>query len=55
MKSKLDILLIVGMALCYGLGHLFAADRFATAAGVLFMVFIVRLLGSTITWTLHGR
>lgn len=55
MKSKLDILLIIGMALCYGLGHLFSPTRFVIAAGLLLVVFLVRLAGSTITWTITGR
>lgn len=55
MKSKLDILLIVGMALCYAAGQIIAADRFAMLAGALLVVFIVRMLGSSITWMLTGR
>jgi len=55
MKSKLDILLIVGMALCYAAGQFFAADRFAMLAGALLVVFIVRMLGGSITWMLTGR
>lgn len=55
MKSKLDILLVGGMALCYALGQFFAADRFAMLAGLLLLVFVVRLLGASVTWTMHGR
>lgn len=55
MKLTLDSLLIIGMALCYGLGHLFAADRFAMAAGLLLLIFLVRLIGSSITWVFRGR
>lgn len=55
MKLNLDILLILGMALCYGLGQLFAADRFAMLAGLLLLVFLIRLIGSSITWIVRGR
>jgi hypothetical protein len=54
MKSKLDILLILGMALCYALGHVVAADAFSAIALALFLVFVIRLAGGTITWLLTG-
>ena len=40
MKLNLDMLLIVGMAICYTAGQFFAAYRFATVAGVLLIVFL---------------
>lgn len=55
MKSKLDILLILGMAICYAAGQFVAADRFAMLAMALLLVFVIRLLGGAITWTLTGR
>ena len=55
MKSKLDILLILGMAICYAAGQFVATDRFAMLAMVLLLVFVIRLLGGAITWTLTGR
>jgi len=55
MKLPFDMLLVLGMLLCYGVGHIFAADRFVLAAGLLLVVFVVRLLGSSLTWLLGGR
>lgn len=55
MKSKPDILLILGMALCYAAGQFVAADRFAMLAMALLLVFVIRLIGGLITWTLTGR
>lgn len=55
MKTKLDILLILGMALCYAAGQFIAGDRFALLAMVLLLVFVIRLIGGLITWTLTGR
>jgi hypothetical protein len=55
MNSRLDLLLILGIALCYGLGHLFAAERFAMAAGLLLLIFMARMLRNSITWLLGGR
>lgn len=55
MKSKLDILLIVGMAICYAAGQFVAADRFPMLAGALLVVFVIRLVGGSISWMLTGR
>lgn len=55
MKWTLDALLLMGIVLGYGLGHLFAPDRFATAAGMLSLVFAIRLLGSALGWIRYGR
>lgn len=55
MKLKLDAILIVGMALCYALGHLFLEYRFSQLASILLLVFILRLLSSSIRWLLGGR
>jgi len=55
MKSKLDILLILGMTICYAAGQFIAADHFAMVAMALLLVFVIRLIGGLITWTLTGR
>lgn len=55
MKSRLDILLVVGLALCTAAGQFVAADRLSLVAGALLAVCIVRMLGASITWVLTGR
>ena len=55
MKSKLDIALILGMAICYAAGQFIAADRFALLAMVLLLIFAIRMIGGLISWTLTGR
>ena len=46
---------MVGMVICYAAGQFIAADRFAMAGVVLLVVFVIRLIGGTITWIFTGR
>lgn len=55
MKWNIDLLLIVAIALSYGLGQLFATYRFAGFAGFLLLILVIRFFGGLITWTVHGR
>ena len=55
MKLNLDLLLILGMAICFTAGQFFAAYQFATVASVLLVVFLVRLIGGAISWVITGR
>jgi hypothetical protein len=54
-KLNIDLLLVLGMAICYMAGQLFAAYQFATVASVLLAVFLVRLIGGVISWVITGR
>ena len=55
MKLTLDSILLLGMLLCFLLGHLFGADRFVLLAGLMLLVFVLRLIGSSASWILRGR
>lgn len=55
MKIAFDRALILGIALCFILGHLGAADRLSGVAFVLLIILAVRLLGSMSTWAITGR
>lgn len=55
MKFNLDMLLILGMAICYTAGQFVAAYQFSLVAGVLLMVFLVRLIGGAVSWVATGR
>ena len=54
MKFNLDLLLILGMAICYTAGQFVAAYQFATVACVLLVVFLVRLVGGAVSWVITG-
>lgn len=62
MKPGMDFLLLVGIAVCYGLGqlaewlgHALIAARLADAAGLLLLAVVFRLLGSALGWLIGGR
>ena len=55
MKFNLDLVLILGMAIFYTAGQFVAAYQFAMGAGVLLVVFLVRLIGGAVSWVVTGR
>ena len=55
MKFNLDLLLILGIAICYTAGQFVAADAFSAIALALLLVFVIRLFGGAISWVVTGR
>ena len=55
MKLTFDLVLIIGVAICYALGQFVAAYAFSGIALALSLVFVIRLFGSVITWVMTGR
>ncbi len=55
MKFTFDRALVLAIALCYTLGQFVAPQALSALAGVLLVVFAVRLAGGTITWIVTGR
>lgn len=55
MKVTFDLVLIIGMALCYAVGQFVAAYTLSGIAMVLLLVFVIRLCGGAITWLVTGR
>jgi hypothetical protein len=55
MKMTVDLVLIIGMALCYAVGQFVAAHTFSGIAMALLLVFAIRLIGSVISWMVTGR
>lgn len=55
MKMTVDIALIIGMAICYAAGQFVAAAAFSAIAMALLLVFLIRLCGGAIAWTVTGR
>lgn len=55
MKLTVDLMLIIGMAICYALGQFVAAGAFSSIAMGMLLVFVIRLCGGAITWIVTGR
>ncbi len=55
LKLTFDLVLIIGMAMCFAAGQFIAAHAFSGVALVLLLVFVIRLCGGAISWVVTGR
>lgn len=55
MRAKQNIILVTGLAICYGMGQITDSEKPVITAGLILLVLAWRMIGSTIDWTLRGR